>query len=43
MVWDRVRQLDDTILGSLVMNSYVAKLDESIFGHSGDDEIDEDE
>lgn len=43
MVWDRVRQLNDTILGSLVMNSYVARLDESIFNHSGDDEIDEDD
>lgn len=38
-VWDRVRKLDDAILEPLVKNSYVARLDESIFEHSKDDEI----
>lgn len=38
-VWDRVRKLDDAILEPLVKNGYVAKLDESIFEHSKDDEI----
>ena len=39
MVWDRVRKLDDSILEPLVKNGYVARLDESIFEHSSDDEI----
>lgn len=38
-VWDRVRKLDDSILEPLVKNGYVARLDESIFEHSDDDEI----
>lgn len=38
-VWDRVRKLDDAILELLVKNGYVARLDESIFEHSDDDEI----
>lgn len=38
-VWDRVRELDDAILEPLVKNGYVARLDESIFEHSEDDEI----
>lgn len=38
-VWDRVRKLDDAILEPLVKNSYVARLDESIFEHGEDDEI----
>lgn len=38
-VWDRVRKLDDAILEPLVKNDYVARLDESIFDHSEDDEI----
>ena len=38
-VWDRVRKLDDAILEPLVKNGYVARLDESIFEHSDDDEI----
>ena len=38
-VWDRVRKLDDAILEPLVKNGYVARLDESIFEHSNDDEI----
>lgn len=38
-VWDRVRKLDDAILEPLVKNDYVARLDESIFEHSNDDEI----
>ena len=39
ILWDRVRNLDDSILEPLVKNGYVARLDESIFEHSGDDEI----
>lgn len=39
MVWDRIRKLDDSILEPLVKNGYVARLDESIFEHSSDDEI----
>ncbi|MBR3131320.1 AAA family ATPase [Candidatus Saccharibacteria bacterium] len=39
MVWDRVRKLDDSILELLVKGGYVARLDESIFENSGDDEI----
>lgn len=38
-VWDRVRKLDDAILEPLVKNGYVARLNESIFEHSEDDEI----
>jgi len=38
-VWDRVRRLDDAILEPLVKNGYVARLDESIFKHSNNDEI----
>lgn len=38
-VWYRVRKLDDAILEPLVKNGYVARLDESIFEHSEDDEI----
>lgn len=39
MVWDRVRKLDDAILEPLVKNGYVARLDESIFENSVEDEI----
>lgn len=38
-VWDRVRKLDDAILELMVKNDYVARLDESIFEHSDEDEI----
>ena len=38
-VWDRVRKLDEAILEPMVKNGYVARLDESIFEHSDDDEI----
>ena len=38
-VWERVRNLDDAILEALVKNGYVARLDESIFEHTEDDEI----
>ena len=38
-VWERVRKLDDAIIEPLVKNGYVARLDESIFEHSEDDEI----
>lgn len=38
-VWDRVRNLDDSILEPLVKSGYVARLDESIFEHAEDDEI----
>ena len=38
-VWNRVRNLDNAILESLVKNDYVAKLDESIFEHSNNDEV----
>lgn len=38
-MWNRVRTRDDAILESLVKNSYVTKLDESIFEHNNDDEI----
>ncbi len=38
-VWNRVRNLDDSILEPLVKNDFVARLDESIFEHSDDDEI----
>lgn len=38
-VWNRVRNLDDSILEPMVKNDYVARLDESIFEHISDDEI----
>ena len=38
-IWDRVRNLQDDILEPLVKSKYTAKLDESIFEHSEDDEI----
>ncbi len=38
-VWDRVRNLDDSILEPLVKNNYVTRLDPSIFEHSNKDEI----
>lgn len=38
-VWDRVRKLDDAILEPLVKNEYVARLDETIFQHTTEDEI----
>ena len=38
-LWDRVRNLDDSILEVLVKNNYVSKLDESIFNQNNDDEI----
>ena len=38
-VWDRVRNLDDSILEPLVKSGYVTRLNESIFEHSEDDEI----
>ena len=38
-VWDRVRRVDDAILEPLVKNGYVARLDESIFEHTTNDEI----
>ena len=38
-IWDRVRKLDDAILEPLVKNGCVARLDESIFNKSDDDEI----
>ena len=38
-VWDRVRRLDDAILEPLVKNGFVARLNESIFERSEDDEI----
>lgn len=39
IIWERVRNLDNAILEPLVKNGYVAKLDESIFEHSEEDEI----
>lgn len=39
MVWDRVRNVDDSILELLVKSNYTTKLDESIFEHTEDDEI----
>lgn len=39
IVWDRVRNLDDAMLEPLVKNGYAARLDESIFEHSNNDEI----
>lgn len=38
-VWNRVRNLDDSILEPLVKNNYVARLDDSIFEHKTEDEI----
>lgn len=38
-VWDRVRRQDDAILEPLVKNGYVARLDESLFENSEDNEI----
>lgn len=38
-VWNRVRNLDDAILEPMVKNGYVARLDETIFEHSEEDEI----
>lgn len=38
-VWNRVRELDNAILELLVKNSYVERINESIFEHSDDDEI----
>lgn len=38
-LWKRVRKLDDSILEILVGNGWVAKLDESIFEHSEENEI----
>ena len=38
-LWDRVRNLDDSILEVLVKNNYVSKLDESIFNQNNDYEI----
>lgn len=38
-VWDRVRNLEDSVLEPLVNNRYVACLDESIFEHLTRDEI----
>lgn len=39
LVWDRVRRLDDAIDEPLIKHEYVARLNESIFEHSEDDEI----
>lgn len=39
MVWDRVRELNDSILEPLVKNRFVSRLDESIFKHGDNDEI----
>ena len=39
ILWERVRNLDDSVLEVLVKNHYVAKLDESIFERNNDDEI----
>lgn len=38
-IWDRVRNIDDSILEILVKSKCVSSLDESIFEHSDDDEI----
>lgn len=38
-VWDRVRRQDEAILEPLVKNGYVARLDESLFENSEDNEI----
>ncbi len=38
-VWDRVRNVDDSILEPLVKYGFTTKLDESIFEHTEDDEI----
>ncbi len=39
IVWNRVRNIDDSIEEFLVKNNYVARLDETIFEHNNDDEI----
>lgn len=39
LIWDRVRKLDDAILEPMVKGKYTARIDESIFEHSEDDEI----
>lgn len=38
-VWERVRNLDIAILEPIVKSGYSTRLDESIFSHTGDDEI----
>ena len=38
-LWDKVRNLDDSILEYLVRGNYSAKLDNTIFEHSNSDEI----
>ena len=38
-VWNRVRDLDYSILEPMVKNSFSARLDESIFTHTDEDEI----
>ena len=38
-IWKRVRELDDSILETLVKNHYTARLDESIFKPGDQDEI----
>lgn len=39
ILWDRVRNMDDTIIESIVRNQYSASLDSSIFEPAGIDEI----
>lgn len=38
-LWDRVRNIDDTILEHIAKNDYSVYLDDSIFDHSEEDEI----
>ncbi len=38
-LWDKVRNLHDDIMEHIARNNYSMRLDESIFEHSGDDEI----
>ncbi|MCD8291003.1 MAG: ATP-dependent RecD-like DNA helicase, partial [Prevotella sp.] len=38
-LWNQVRNLEDSILELLIKNNYVARLDESIFEHTEDNEI----
>jgi hypothetical protein len=38
-LWNRVRNIDDTILEHITKNHYSVSLDESIFAHTADDEI----
>lgn len=38
-IWERVRNVDDSILESLVKSKYTTRLDESIFEHTESDEI----